>query len=84
MQRISPALGKWIGYQMKLRGVTQADVAARAGRKRVTVGNVLSGLISSGAVYNALAETLGYEGFDELLAAAPKEAVGDDLGGRAA
>ncbi|MEE3436430.1 MAG: helix-turn-helix transcriptional regulator [Treponema sp.] len=70
LQRLSRSEGKWISYQMKLRGLTQKGVAAKAGKARDTVSNVLNGRISSAAVYSALQELLGYKSMAEMLAAA--------------
>lgn len=69
-QRLSPATGKWISYQLKRRGCTHADVARVAGITRAATSQVLNGKRSSIRVYGALCKVLGYQSFDDLLAAA--------------
>ena len=68
LQRLSRSEGKWVGYQLKLRGLTQATVAAYSNKARNTVANVLTGRISSLSVYTALCSLLGYDCIGALLA----------------
>lgn len=75
LQRLSRSEGKWVGYQLKVRGLTQKTVAARSRRARNTVANVLTGRISSLSVYTTLCELLGYSDMGALLAAARRSST---------
>lgn len=75
LQRLSREEGKWIGYQLKIKGFTQQSVADRANRSRNTVANVLCGRISSANVYAALCELLGYASMAEMLASVRRNAA---------
>lgn len=75
LQRLSQSEGKWIGYQLKVRGLTQQSVAVRANKSRNTVANVLCGRISSISIYTALCELLGYESMAEMLASMRRSAA---------
>ena len=75
LQRLSREEGKWIGYQLKIKGFTQQSVADRANRSRNTVANVLCGRISSANVYAALCELLGYASMAEMLASVRRNAT---------
>ena len=73
---ISPRTGCWVNYQLRLNSITQATVAARAGCNNRMVSDFLRGRKNSERVKKALAEVLGYESFEKLIAASRgKEAV---------
>lgn len=75
LQRLSSDKGKWITYQLRLRNLTHADIAARAGCSRPTVSNVLAGRVSSSNVYTVLSRILGFSTMSELLAYSAKTAT---------
>lgn len=60
--------GAWINYQMKLRGVTQEDIAANLAVSRQMVQRVAYGVKTSARVQKAIAEALGYAAWSELVA----------------
>jgi hypothetical protein len=66
---INPRKGCWVNYQLRLAGITQAAVAQRAGCNNRTVSDFLRGRKNSERVRKALADALGYESFEQLLAA---------------
>jgi len=66
---ITPQKGCWINYMLRLRSITQAAVAAKAGCNNRTVSDFLRGRKNSERVKKALAEVLGYESFEKLIAA---------------
>jgi hypothetical protein len=73
---ITPQKGCYINYMLRVRSITQAAVAARAGCNNRTVSDFLRGRKNSERVKKALAEVLGYESFEKLVAASRgKEAV---------
>ena len=73
---ITPQKGCWINYMLRLRSITQATVAAKAGCNNRMVSDFLRGRKNSEKVKKALAEVLGYESFEKLIAASRgKEAV---------
>jgi len=73
---ITPQKGCWINYQLRLNSITQATVAAKAGCNNRNVSDFLRGRKNSERVKKALAEVLGYESFEKLIAASRgKEAV---------
>ena len=73
---LAPRTGCWINYQLRLNSITQATVAARAGCNNRMVSDFLRGRKNSERVKKALAEVLGYESFEKLIAASRgKEAV---------
>jgi transcriptional regulator with XRE-family HTH domain len=63
---------EWIKYRLALKGLTQTDIAIRAGCTRPMVSNVIAGRKVSANVSTALAKSLGYKSFDELIAAYDK------------
>lgn len=75
LQRLDADSGKWVTYQLRLRGLTIAEVARRAGCTGSVVTNVLAGRISSAKVYVALCEILGLSAISELLAKARRSAI---------
>jgi transcriptional regulator with XRE-family HTH domain len=73
---ITPQKGCYINYMLRVRGITQATVAARAGCNNRNVSDFLRGRKNSEKVKGALAAVMGYESFEKLLAASHgKEAV---------
>jgi transcriptional regulator with XRE-family HTH domain len=66
---LNPRKGCWINYRLRLAGITQAAVAAKAGCNNRTVSDFLRGRKNSERVKKALAETLGYPSFEALIAA---------------
>ena len=66
---ITPQKGCWINYMLRLHNITQATVAARAGCNNRMVSDFLRGRKNSERVKKALAEILGYESFEKLIAA---------------
>ena len=71
---ISPEI-TWIRSQLKMRRISQAEVAKQIDRDRSTVSAFLRGEHRSKAIEGALAKSLGYISFDALWADAV-EAVG--------
>jgi len=73
---ITPQKGCWINYQLRLNSITQATVAEKADCNNRMVSDFLRGRKNSEKVKKALAEVLGYESFEKLIAAGrSKEAV---------
>ena len=66
---ITPRKGCWIQYQLKLNNLTHDAVAQRAGCTPKMVSHFLRGRKNSDRVKQALAEVLGYESFEKLIAA---------------
>ena len=66
---ITPQKGCYINYMLRLKSITQATVAARAGCNNRMVSDFLRGRKNSEKVKKALAEVLGYTTFDALVAA---------------
>jgi len=74
--RIKPNEGLWIVYQLRLKGISQTDMAARLGVTLPTVNLVLRGVRRSTRVEDALYQALGYPSFEAMIAASRgKEAV---------
>ena len=74
--RIKPKEGLWIIYQLRLKGISQKDMAAKLGLKPETVNNILRGHRHSTRIEDALYQTLGYPSFEAMIAASRgKEAV---------
>lgn len=67
LQRLDSAQGKWVTYQLKLRGITHANIAEAAHCSRPVVSNALAGRTSSSKVYTVLCDILGCETICELL-----------------
>jgi transcriptional regulator with XRE-family HTH domain len=73
---ITPQKGCYINYMLRVRGITQATVAARAGCNNRMVSDFLRGRKNSEKVKKALVDVLGFESFEKLIAASRgKEAV---------
>jgi transcriptional regulator with XRE-family HTH domain len=66
---ITPQKGCWVKYQLNLRNITLETVAKRANVTGVMVTHFLKGRKNSERVKKALAEVLGYESFEKLIAA---------------
>jgi transcriptional regulator with XRE-family HTH domain len=66
---ITPRKGCWLKYQLNLRKITQEDVAQKAGVSQKMVSHFITGRKNSDRVKKALAEVLGYESFEKLIAA---------------
>lgn len=67
VQRLKADQGKWISYQLRLRNITQYDLAKLAGCSQPTVANTLAGRTSSTKVYTVLCDLLGYDIIGEML-----------------
>jgi len=65
--RIKPKEGLWIVYQLKLKGISQADMAARLGVKPGTINGILRGIRHSTRIEDALYKTLGYPSFEAMI-----------------
>jgi transcriptional regulator with XRE-family HTH domain len=81
---ITQRQGCWLQYQMKLNGYTQVQLAEIANRSTRIVSQFLTGRKGSEPVKMALCKVLGYEDFDLLLDAIPREAGGRNRKGSAA
>jgi len=68
--RIKPKDGLWITYQLRLKGISQTDLASQLGLKHCTVCGIIRGLRHSTRIENALYQTLGYPSFEDMIAAA--------------
>lgn len=60
--------GAWIGYRLKLAGLSQKSIADHIGVSREMVNQVIYGLKTSYKVQKAVAEALGYSTWAELIA----------------
>jgi len=67
--RIKPKEGLWIIYQLRIRGITQTDLAAKLGLTLATVNQILRGIRHSTHVETALYQELGYPSFEAMIAA---------------
>jgi transcriptional regulator with XRE-family HTH domain len=73
---ITPQKGCWLDYQLRLRNFTLETVAKKANVTSGMVSHFLKGRKNSEKVKKALADVLGYESFEKLIAASHgKEAV---------
>ena len=73
---ITPRTGCWVKYQLNLRNLTFETVAEKANVSPGMVSHFLKCRKNSERVKKALAEVLGYESFEKLVAASRgKEAV---------
>jgi len=74
--RIKPNEGLWITYQLRLKGITQSNIATMLGIKHCTVCQILRGIRHSTRIEDTLYQTLGYPSFEAMIAASRgKEAV---------
>jgi hypothetical protein len=67
--RIKPNEGLWIIYQLRLRGISQVDMAAKLGVNPRTVNQILRGIRHSTRIEDTLYQTLGYPSFESMIAA---------------
>ena len=65
-----PPEGSWIKYQLDLRNIKLEAVAKEAKRTVSMVSQVITGVKNSDAVGLALARTLGYATYKDLMDAA--------------
>ena len=75
LQRLNSDKGKWVTYQLRLRGITMTEVARRAGCSLPTVSNVLAGRHSSSKVYIVLCDILGCSTISDLIASSVRSAA---------
>ena len=61
--------GAWIGYQLRLKGLTQKDIAVAYGVSQQMVQRVAYGLSTSGRIQRALAKVLHYGSWKDLMEA---------------
>lgn len=66
---ITPRKGCWIQYQLNLRRIKLEAVALRAQVSTGMITHFLKGRKNSEKVKRALADVLGYESFEKLIAA---------------
>jgi hypothetical protein len=71
-----PPEGSWIKYQLDLRNIKLETVARKANRSTSMVSQVITGVKNSEAVGLALARTLGYATYQDLMEAASTQAKG--------
>jgi hypothetical protein len=71
-----PPEGSWIKYQLDLRNIKLEAVAKKARRTISMVSQVICGVKNSEAVGLALAQTLGYATYKDLMEAACLQAKG--------
>jgi len=67
--RIKPKEGLWVIFQLRLKGIRQADLCRELGVKSSTMAQVISGVRRSGRIEEALYKTLGYPSFEAMIAA---------------
>jgi transcriptional regulator with XRE-family HTH domain len=67
--RIKPKEGMWINYQLRLRGITQQNLAEKLEVRQATVAQVITGRARSTRIENTLYQTLGYPSFEAMIAA---------------
>ena len=75
LQRLDSDKGKWVSYQLRLKGITLTEVAQVAGCSLPTVSNVLAGRHSSAKVYIVLCNILGYSAVSDLFAFGKRRAA---------
>jgi hypothetical protein len=73
---ISPKVGCWIQYQLKLSGLGQKAVAEEANCSVDIVSHFLCGRKNSQRVRTALCKVLGYRSFERLVKNVPQESEG--------
>ena len=66
---ITSRQGYYINYMLRVRNITQKEVATKAGVTQHMVSQVLRGVRNSEKVKKALTEVLGYPSFEALIAA---------------
>jgi len=70
LDRPRPPETCWVRYQLVLHGIKLKEIAKRANRSVSMVSHVLTGVKNSEAVGLALAETLGFASYKDLMDAA--------------
>jgi hypothetical protein len=65
--RIKPKEGLWIAYQLRLNGISQADMAAKLGVKPGTFNSIIRGKRRSTRIEDTLYKTLGYSSFEAMI-----------------
>lgn len=75
LQRLNAEQGKWVAYQLKLRGITQAKLSAWAGCSQPQVSNTLAGRTASSKIYIVLCNILGYSSIGDLLVNSKRSAA---------
>ena len=75
LQRLCASQGKWVTYQLRLRKITQVELAKRAGCSQSQVSNTLAGRTTSSKVYMALCDILGYSTIGELFVKSRRSAI---------
>jgi ribosomal protein L31E len=71
-----PPEGSWIKYQLDLRNIKLEAVAKKAHRTISMVSQVITGVKNSEAVGLALAKTLGYATYKDLMETAHLQVKG--------
>jgi hypothetical protein len=71
-----PPEGSWIKYQLDLRNIKLEDVAKKAHRSIPMVSQVICQVKNSQAVGSALAKSLGYDTYKDLMDAASAQSKG--------
>jgi transcriptional regulator with XRE-family HTH domain len=66
---MTPNKGYWIKYQLNIRNITNETVAQKADVSISMITHFLKGRKNSEKVKKVLAEVLGYESFEKLIAA---------------
>jgi len=64
----TPKDGCWIRYQLSLKGLNLTIMGDRLGVTQQAVGRVTAGKSRSKRIESAIAKTLGYHSFEEMLA----------------
>jgi hypothetical protein len=75
--RISPRVGLWVKYQLRLKGISVTAFADILGVTQQSAWMVISGWRTSKRILGAVTQTLGYPSVEAMIAAAP------DKGGEA-
>ena len=73
-----PPEGSWLRYQLDLRNVKLKEVARKANRTVSMVSQVITGVKNSETVGLALAETLGFATYKDLMDAAYRQSKGEN------
>jgi plasmid maintenance system antidote protein VapI len=68
---IPPRTGRWLKSQLIFHGLTYTKVAQKAACTPATITHFIRGRNNCERLKTALAELLGYESFESLLAAIP-------------
>ncbi len=60
--------GAWISYQLKVRGIRQADIAASVGVTQTSVNRIIYGARTSAKIRRAVAASIGFNSWNDLIA----------------